>query len=746
MATGHGPKGFLTEFLRSRVFVLSFGLWPSAVGLFPVAFDVPTPLAGTVRALDASPLSGAVVSVEQNGHVEAVKTDADGKFTIADVSLPAVVEVSASGFATLRRLVTASPADFTLSPAAISDSVIVTSERSASWREPDGGATILSAADIHAVPSETLDEALRVISGFSLFRRSSSRYSNPTTHGVTMRGLSASGASRGLILLDGVPLNDGFGGWVTWTRLPSMAIDRVDVERGAEGDAYGSDALGGVVRIMTPSGVRPLIQFEGQGGSFGFRSADVSGGERHKQLSVFGAGSWVQFDGAIPVVPEVRGPKDTPASAKWTNGLGRIDLSGDGRRLTGTFWGGHDTRNNGTVAQVNRMSGSTVSVSFDATGAGTTFAARVSRSPNSFYQTFSSVTSKLVSRDTETLTSTQTIDATTTRAIAEVGHGIPFGHARLTASMNRSQSTFQDLPTAQVQPRSLRDDGEAIAAQAAVTPIDRLTLSGGVRQEWRAAPTSADDRDHATVGHVSGVVRLGHSFFVRSSAATSHRWPTLNELVRNFQAGNTLTQANPNLGPERAVSFDVQLAVERRRWLASAAAFRTVVDGAIANVTLATTPTIKRERRNTGEAHATGGEFDVEIRPASRIRVRASATIIDAHFRNSLEAALEGKWLPQVPKNSWALSSDVHLPYRIDASLLVHGVSTQFDDDRNVFQLQRTTSADARVAGRVSHVGWEFVIENLTDARIETGRSSATLVTIAPPRAFRFGVTIGSGR
>ena len=94
---------------------------------------------------------------------------------------------------------------------------------------------------------------LRSVSGFSLFRRSSSRASNPTTHGVTLRGLSASGASRGLVLLDGVPLNDGFGGWVTWTRLPTDALDNVRVNRGAGGDTYGSDALGGVISFTTPS-------------------------------------------------------------------------------------------------------------------------------------------------------------------------------------------------------------------------------------------------------------------------------------------------------------------------------------------------------------------------------------------------------------------------------------------------------------------------------------------------------------
>jgi outer membrane receptor protein involved in Fe transport len=731
----------VTGLLASRVLLLACGLWPAAFGLS-------SPLSGTVRDGFGFAIPGVRVTVHQRTGDQTTVTGQDGTYAFADVRLPAQVEVELVGFDLVGRVVTTSPADFTIFPsrAYIFDSVIVTADRTAAWRDATTGATVLSAADVQAVPSETLDETLRVISGFSLFRRSSSRYSNPTTHGVTMRGLSASGASRGLILLDGVPLNDGFGGWVTWTRLPSMAIDRVDVERGAEGDVYGSDALGGVVRIVTPSNVRPNVSFEGQGGSLGFRSADLSAGERYHRWSFFGAGSWVQLDGAIPVVPEARGAIDRPASAKWANGLGRVDLAGKSRHLTGTFWGGRDTRNNGTLVQVNRMNGNTASASFDAIGAGTTFAARVSTSPNKFYQTFSSVNPPAASRAGETLTSTQRIDATTTRAIVEVGHRIPRGLARVTASMTRAHSTFQDLPTAVPAPISLRDDGEAVAAQVAISPVSLFTLNAGVRQEWRAAPTTDDARDTATVGHLSGVLRLSDSISIRSSAATSHRWPTLNELVRNFQAGNTLTKANPNLNPERAVSFDVQLAVTGRRWLVSAAAFRTVVDGAIANVTQSTTPSITRQRQNTGEAHATGGEFDVELKPIDRVRVRASATLIDAHFRNSLEAALEGKLLPQVPKQSWSVSADLHLPYRVDASLLAHGVSTQFDDDRNVFLLQRATSADARIAGRVSHVGWQFVIENLTNARLETGRSSATLVTIAPPRAYRFGVTIGSQR
>ena len=57
-------------------------------------------------------------------------------------------------------------------------------------------------------------------SGFTLFRRSSSLVANPTTQGVSLRGTGSSGASRTLVLWDGIPLNDPFGGWVYWDRVP----------------------------------------------------------------------------------------------------------------------------------------------------------------------------------------------------------------------------------------------------------------------------------------------------------------------------------------------------------------------------------------------------------------------------------------------------------------------------------------------------------------------------------------------
>ena len=689
-------------------------------------------LTGTVRSLDGVPIGGARLSIATGDAVEVVTADEHGVYRFPNVTLPATVEVVAPGFTAIRREVAASPADFTLAPASLTESVVVTAERTGAWRDPDTGATVLARTDLESLPAVTLDDAIHVVSGFSLFRRSNSRSSNPTTHGVTMRGLSASGSSRGLILLDGVPLNDGFGGWITWTRLPTFAVDRVDIERGAEGDTFGSDALGGVIRIVTTPSAKPSVSFGGQAGSLGVDGADFSIGGKHRDLSAFGATSWFKSDGAIPVEPASRGDVDRPSSAEWTNGFGRVDFASNGRHLSVEGWGGRDHRGNGTVLQVNRMNGETFAAAFDAAGAASTLAARVSRSPNTFYQTFSSVAT---GRATETLTSVQNIDATVTRAVVEFGRSVPRGRVLLGAALARGRADFTETKAATVT-QALRDDSEAVSAQAGFTPSAHVTVGGALRHEWRAAPTSTDSREGATVGHVSAAWQPAALLHLRASAATSHRWPTLNELVRGFQAGSILTKPNPDLKPERAVSYSAAADAGRAHWQVSAGVFHTVVKDAIAAVTQTATV---RQRQNAGEAHATGVELDGEVRPVPAWRVRVSGTLVNSTLQHAIEPLLEDKRLSQVPRASWSLTNDLRLPRAMDAALVWHATSSQFDDDRNQFRLASANQLDIKVGGKLGRAGWFVIAENATNARIEVGRTP--LVTLAPPRAFRVGLT-----
>ena len=75
----------------------------------------------------------------------------------------------------------------------------------------------------------TIDEMLAREPSFSLYRRQTAIFGNPTSAGVSLRNTGATAASRTLVLLDGIPQNDPFGGWVYWARYDAAALDSVRI-------------------------------------------------------------------------------------------------------------------------------------------------------------------------------------------------------------------------------------------------------------------------------------------------------------------------------------------------------------------------------------------------------------------------------------------------------------------------------------------------------------------------------------
>src|SRR5690606_8003349 len=132
---------------------------------------------------------------------------------------------------------------------------------------------------------------------------------------------SGSGASRTLVLADGVPLNDPFGSWVYWNRVPQAAVDRVEVVRGATGDLYGADALGGVVQVLTFAPNRTRARATIEGGSFDTYRGPLFGGVESDGSAASGAFEATSTDGAYTVASEARGPSDTRADSDYKTGF-----------------------------------------------------------------------------------------------------------------------------------------------------------------------------------------------------------------------------------------------------------------------------------------------------------------------------------------------------------------------------------------------------------------------------------------
>ena len=290
------------------------------------------PVSGVVRDSGGGVVPGATVIIRDGGGVERqVFAGADGSFTLdVDTVGDVTIIVRAGGFAELSRRVSEDERlrsiDVVLEPAGVIEALTVTAARGPIEASPVAATSVLTAENLLSSPGAMLDNQMKTVPGFSLFRRSSSRVANPTTQGLTMRGLSASGASRSLVLVDGVPLNDAFGGWIYWDRIPQTALDRVEVVRGGTSDLYGADALGGILQIVTLAPTRTTAHMSAEFGSHETPRFSGAFGGSNGRWSGFGSAEWQQSDGYIIVAEEDRGAVDIEANAEYRNGIRNIGL------------------------------------------------------------------------------------------------------------------------------------------------------------------------------------------------------------------------------------------------------------------------------------------------------------------------------------------------------------------------------------------------------------------------------------
>src|SRR5262249_53151484 len=176
-----------------------------------------------------------------------------------------------------------------------------------------GDVTVLTRKNVSQSASQAVDDLLRQVPGFSLFRRSSSIVSNPTTQGVSLRGIGPSGTSRALVLLDGVPINDPFGGWIYWDRIPMPSIEQIEVVRGGGSSAWGNYALGGVINIITRRPVERAALFDGSYGNHNTLNIDAIVSEVQGPFRLGLEGNYFNTGGYPTVLASDRGSIDINA-------------------------------------------------------------------------------------------------------------------------------------------------------------------------------------------------------------------------------------------------------------------------------------------------------------------------------------------------------------------------------------------------------------------------------------------------
>ncbi|HTQ87640.1 MAG TPA: TonB-dependent receptor [Candidatus Solibacter sp.] len=738
---------------------------------------------GVIRDASGASVPGAQVKLTAATYLAQTTTDNSGNFAFDGVpATSGMIVVTAKGFQRAEQSWTAAaaPIAIVLQPGELSQQVMVTAARTVL---PIGETPVsdiqLSAEDLRATPALTLDDTLRQVPGFSLFRRNSSRTANPTTLGVSLRGLGANGASRALVLEDGIPLNDPFGSWVYWDRVPAASVQGVEVAQEGASSLYGSGALGGVVQFLT----RPA--------TYGGVSVVASYGNQNSQdLSLAasaGIGKWeaavsgeaFHTDGYLLVPREFQGSVDTSAFSQHGTGDLTVERKfGTDSEVFARGWYFNDTRNNGTIGQVNgiRLGEGALGANLDLGDFGN-LQVRSYAEFETYTQSFFSVA---FDQNTQHLTDLQSVPAQGIGGsalwtmsvgkrqtwVAGYDQHMELGHSNEQIFSATTGNNLRDTSTGGHQ-RTIGFFGEDIIQLA-----PGWTVQASARfDDWRnydaflftdpfippGPPTTVNytPRSYTAFSPRASIVNQINSHVSWSmSVYRAFRAPTLNELYRSFRQANNLTEANPNLRAERLTGGEAGVAIRTLsdRLQLRGTVFVNGIINPISSVNCQVVPaplicppptpnTNTFVRANLGRTFAPGVELDWLAQITNRVQLSGGYQYVDAKVIGApQQPQLVDTWVAQVPHNEFTFQGRYTNPSLISATVEGRFVGMQFDTNQlpmgNFFVLDAMVSRNLAFGVEIFSA-----VENLFNVEyVSTAQTGLSPPQRGLPIAGRIGV------
>jgi outer membrane receptor protein involved in Fe transport len=770
-----------SNFKRCENLNWSFG--PMSKGFPPVCvLPVIIFLAGAsaaqthIRGIVHDP-SGAVVVqarvvLKSSDASMAQTTTADGTFdfTVGDAngSLATSITVQAAGFREYTQSWTSPRGQIAivLQPRAVGEQIVVTATRTSLSTAKTGAAVdVVGTQTLRSTGGVALDDTLRQVLGFSLFRRSSSLAANPTTEGVSLRGVGSSGASRALVLLDGATISDPFGGWVYWDQVPEIAISSVEVVRGGTSDLYGSDAMGGVVNLVSHNPERSFAGLDASLGNSLIRSGATLAGVSTGKWHALGSFQAFDSDGYFVVPANQRGMADTRASLLYRSGYADVERTIPSGRvfLTGSLLA--EARNNGTRLQLNdtHLGRLTAGADFAPAAIGI-LTIRLYGAGERFHQTFSAVS---VDRNSEALTRRQTVPSQQLGANAQWSrpfrsHTVAAGFDYAERRGHTDETVISSGVSTSVVDAGGRTRNYGYFVEDLFSLGSRLLLTAAVRRDqWTnadgrssttpliASATASNlvfpDRSQAVFSpRVSALYRVSDGLALTAALYRSFRAPTLNELYRAFRVGNIVTLANAGLGAERLTGGEAGVRLKVGKAITRAVFFDYDIARPIANVTQSVTPSlITRMRENLGSTRARGLEVEAEWQFANLFLsggYQFTSAVVASFPANR---SIEGLWVPQVPRHQFTARARYNIR-KWNLTGQARGAGLQFDDDQNLLPLDRYFNLDAFVSHKVSKNAELYLAgENVLGRRTMVGRTPT--VTLGSPVLVRLGLRLWFG-
>lgn len=560
------------------------------------------------------------------------------------------------------------------------DEVIVTATRSArALTEVPASVSLVTSEQVEDMPSQSLDDVLRHVPGVNLPIQTGIQ-AHPTADNVSMRGL---GGIHALVLVDGVPANDPFFGYVQWGEIPLESIDHVEIVRGGGSPLWGNFAMGGVINVITRSPTSDVAVANAGGGSFGTYRSSLYGSyglSASNRLSVTAEANGT--DGFQAVPDYARRDFDTPTSFAARNFEVRDTWKAMDDLIVDLRFDYHENNQQlGTALNTNRQDMSNYVVNIKKA-----FSDKASLTGTAFHSDSTFVTANPTVNDSTLPLADQTehIDNVHTTPFHNTGGSLVWtedfmGWFRtLTAGVDVNDVKGSDSAAiyASTGLTPIRTDvgrGEQLFAgtfvQASIVPVERLEIlasgrvqyfevldgfdgnPGGLGNEPNQSITKFDPR-------LSLRYALDGGFALRGALYQAFRAPTLDNLYRGFASNGGIYYPNAQLKPETLKGGEVGVDYARNGLRTQVTFYRTLIDNLIttANLTDSQLPPgffYGGRLVNAASARAQGAEAEVSWIVGGGVSTTLGYTWAQSTYQSNPEdPASVGQQLQDVPRTS----------------------------------------------------------------------------------------------
>jgi len=606
-------------------------------------------------------------------------------------------------------------------------------------------ASVLDKQAIVSLPALTADQLLANLPGFDR-NRSNSMFTNYGQLRVSFAGL---GNDRGLVLADGIPAQDGFGGQVDWAQFPTPMLERAELLRGPGSALYGGGAIGGVLSLQTfgPPSVlsgpaQGTLSFSGGTHAFTQNYVQAAAPLGGKLSGSFAALSQqLQYD---DLAPGYQTAHDNEAQSQSNMASMRLRYSPDAQTyIEYGYLGAWDYQQEGRpnydfwrdmLQNALHIAHTTQQSSLNA----------------SYYVRNAFVTNRADNypKDPGTLLYTQYVP---THESGMLVNWIVGGERSTFAILGNAK--FVGGISDQYNGRGVFtvsgsgvQDSYGLAAQETLRG-DRYEVVGGLREDAIDLVNAATQKgavvtpiaprvDRAVSPRVAARYDLTKKLAFRASAGGDFRAPYLNELVRGYQIGAIQYLPNSALVPERSSSLVGGFDWNNADSELSADFTHAYVNDAIDFRTISATVQMRSNFSHT-ETNGTTVVYIRRLGPCSRVTLWGTAQNSQILVGTAGEV---GKQLPYVPKASANAEYDTPIG-AVQTGVSVNYSGMTWADDLNEEPLGSAVTAGLHAIFPLQ-AGARLTLnaENVTDARY-----LSSIDRYAPPQVISLALSAPIG-